>query len=621
MTRFFLALTFLLCPSLAKAVVVAPGTTDSVQCTSSTTSSYSETFNIPTGSDLVAVVNLSWGNNDNGNNNISVSTITLGGTNILSDAANAAVNSNTSGYYGWIQNYVVPAPVTGASVTLAYTVSATPYRLCANIVTFTGVNQTTPIRPGTFKTANVSNVSGGLISLLIPSRIGDLVFSTFNASTSLLTGNQTTAGSSSSNATGYGYWGNAYQTTTSPQLLFVWGNAGASNYVVQTAFSLQSITNSVVLHYLNGVQPGVFPGQYQKRSGTAIGSAISGYLTQVGTLASPSGTSLINYFFNPSLGGTAGNAPTTATLGNSYTGDYDYHTWTISGMGAGMTYSNASSPPSNLLVPVSDNGSATNTATGSLGLGCTTSTTGDNCSALYDIDANLGPSTTMGYWIYSTCTGATQDCGAQFGLSDSTGSHDGLGLHIDGVTPCSYNGFSIDPGTNSGCLTGAYHPSTWYRINVQMNEGEANFTATFSPSTPSITATQTLAANQAVTISNAGGSLPTGLTAATPYYVLSQGLSGSAFQLAATQGGKPIQVTSAGSGTNTFQVIHQMTICNANGALVGTLYIPSATTAYLPGRVVYGVNGEEPTVSGYNYRWYGVAIDGTGKFSNTECVL
>ena len=65
-----------------------------------------------------------------------------------------------------------------------------------------------------------------------------------------------------------------------------------------------------------------------------------------------------------------------------------------------------------------------------------------------------------------------------------------------------------------------------------------------------------------VTWTNAGGALPTGLTAGTAYFVVN--LSGDTFNLAAKPGGTGIQTSSAGSGTHTAKCTHKF-ILNTTG--------------------------------------------------------
>jgi len=49
------------------------------------------------------------------------------------------------------------------------------------------------------------------------------------------------------------------------------------------------------------------------------------------------------------------------------------------------------------------------------------------------------------------------------------------------------------------------------------------------------------------------GALPTGLLVDTDYYVVNNGITANTFSVAESRGGTPINTTSAGSGTHTFQ--------------------------------------------------------------------
>jgi hypothetical protein len=80
--------------------------------------------------------------------------------------------------------------------------------------------------------------------------------------------------------------------------------------------------------------------------------------------------------------------------------------------------------------------------------------------------------------------------------------------------------------------------------------GGFRYTATFTNSSASIGATNTLSAGQTVQFITTG-TLPTNFAVGTTYYVISTGLSGSAFEVSATSGGSAITAGSAGSGTQT----------------------------------------------------------------------
>jgi len=64
-----------------------------------------------------------------------------------------------------------------------------------------------------------------------------------------------------------------------------------------------------------------------------------------------------------------------------------------------------------------------------------------------------------------------------------------------------------------------------------------------------------LVASDQVTFSATDGTLPTGVTAGTTYYVIASGLTATAFKVSATEGGPSIDVT--GSATGTYQFVRQ----------------------------------------------------------------
>lgn len=87
--------------------------------------------------------------------------------------------------------------------------------------------------------------------------------------------------------------------------------------------------------------------------------------------------------------------------------------------------------------------------------------------------------------------------------------------------------------------------------------GNGVFTGSTSPSQLqlSVAGTPVMVVGDAVTVSNSGGSLPTGLSANTTYFVQAINSGSGVFQLAATYGGSAIAITGAGSGTNTVTLI------------------------------------------------------------------
>lgn len=62
-----------------------------------------------------------------------------------------------------------------------------------------------------------------------------------------------------------------------------------------------------------------------------------------------------------------------------------------------------------------------------------------------------------------------------------------------------------------------------------------------------------LAVGERIRVANSGGALPAGLTAGTDYYVISAGLTDDDFAVSTVLAGSAVDITGAGSGTNTWQ--------------------------------------------------------------------
>jgi hypothetical protein len=371
---------------------------------------------------------------------------------------------------------------------------------------------------------------------------------------------------------------------------------------------------------INGATISYGQGNVNTLNGKFI-NPYSGYLKSWNTLAFPL-TALPITVFTDFHGGTNAAVPNTTSLGNSTYGGAP--TFNVTGMGPNMVYSNGLAIGA-LYKPVNVTGTVYN-ATGTLTLGCTTTSTTNaatECGVISEYFSG-GSVSSLGFWVQTNCNANLSiDCGALGGLVSSVGS-DYVLPHFNpapgGTNPCNYNGieFETTAGTSTTCLP--YTNGATYRINVQENKGGAPFTVTFSNGSAVITGTQTLGANQSVELSTTGA-LPTNFATGTIYYVSATGLSGTTFELSAKQGGTPIVAGSAGSGTQTTTIYNQLSICLQNGTFVGNLVLPANSTAYTTGGVWMGVSGEGATASGYTYYFGGYALDATGKFSSTECLL
>jgi len=108
---------------------------------------------------------------------------------------------------------------------------------------------------------------------------------------------------------------------------------------------------------------------------------------------------------------------------------------------------------------------------------------------------------------------------------------------------------------------------TWVLSDSGTKTATVAGTATFTNGSAVISMTNTFAANDLVTFTTTG-SLPTNFATGTTYYVISTGLSGSQFEVSATQGGSAISAGSAGSGTQTAYPEHVLAADTNNGTFV-----------------------------------------------------
>lgn len=120
------------------------------------------------------------------------------------------------------------------------------------------------------------------------------------------------------------------------------------------------------------------------------------------------------------------------------------------------------------------------------------------------------------------------------------------------------------------------------------------FTFTATSATPCVfTASGSAYANGAAVVLS-GGSLPAGFTAGTTYYVV--GVSGAAFELAATAGGSPIASTSTGTGTVATSVTYMSSLVPVGSGTAFQSYAPLGTDGHLsasatPRPSLYGATG------------------------------
>ncbi len=168
--------------------------------------------------------------------------------------------------------------------------------------------------------------------------------------------------------------------------------------------------------------------------------------------------------------------------------------------------------------------------------------------------------------------------------------------------------FERNSGSADILLTnGQSSPNVPTAMLVSGNNFNRGYNALGAPATISIASPAVVTFNghgfvagQPVTFTSTG-SLPTGITAGTTYYVLASGLTANTFQISATAGGTPIATSGTQSGTQTVysRTMNVVSVNTSNGntvaltmigngmgglprpGAIGTTYVPSATTPYV----------------------------------------
>lgn len=172
------------------------------------------------GSNTVAVACIMWNNTAS----LAVTTTpTYGGQTMT--AAGAAAMGTQYGNYFYAQPYYLVGPPTGSN-TLALGIAGA-HEIYANIVSFNGVNQTTPVRSGTYQ--NINNTTANP-SMTITSNTSDLTITCVSPYASALSGGTLVTASSGSYGASMGYStvGASSVTQTYTASANAWGMAGFS---------------------------------------------------------------------------------------------------------------------------------------------------------------------------------------------------------------------------------------------------------------------------------------------------------------------------------------------------------------------------------------------------------
>ena len=197
-------------------------------------------------------------------------------------------------------------------------------------------------------------------------------------------------------------------------------------------------------------------------------------------------------------------------------------------------------------------------------------------STLFQLPATNG---TSGQVLQTDGTGVTSWATAGGGSSAPTGTI----LPFAGLT----QGFgSATPSGYLLCAGQSVSQSTYSSLFAVLNPSTTSVTFTFaSPGVVNITG-HGLVSGDPVAFSSTG-TLPTGITAYTTYYVIAAGLTANAFEISASQGGSAINFTGSNTGTNSCYRVPYGTITSTN------FIIPD-----LRGRTTFGQDNMGGTAAG-----------------------
>lgn len=160
---------------------------------------------------------------------------TYGGNAMTS--AGAQDENTVSSLFAYSQVFYLAAPPTGAN-NLVCTASGTVADIYENIVSFTNVNQTTPVRPGSYQNpSNPAFDGSGNYSIVITSNTSDLTLTAMNSGFSAgPTSNQTRDGTNT--AGNYGYC-HDHATTAASSVTHTWAGSANENIAI-VGFSIQA---------------------------------------------------------------------------------------------------------------------------------------------------------------------------------------------------------------------------------------------------------------------------------------------------------------------------------------------------------------------------------------------
>jgi hypothetical protein len=232
MKRLFqFALGLLALPCVCAAASVALNNHGTIQNVSG--HSVNDTTNMSVtagGSNVVAFFPVMWDDTSGG----AITAISYNGVSILSNVACGPAGP-APGDNGYVEVFYYINPPTGTK-TLAITGNSSVNEIYYNIVSFTGVNQTTPVRSGTCQTAATSTGSGKTASLTITSNTSDLTMSAIDVNL-LSSTNQTSDGITTA---GILAAGSDHATTAASSVTHTWTTTATGQDYAMVGFSIEA---------------------------------------------------------------------------------------------------------------------------------------------------------------------------------------------------------------------------------------------------------------------------------------------------------------------------------------------------------------------------------------------
>ena len=206
-------------------------------------------------------------------------------------------------------------------------------------------------------------------------------------------------------------------------------------------------------------------------------------------------------------------------------------------------------------------------------------------AASVDASAITAKTSSTGSSVIPTGTTAQRDAAPAKGYlryNSTTDTFEGY----SGATPAWG---AIAGSSSGGGATGAGTDQVFYENDklatgsYTIGNAAINIACTFANGSAVVTAANTLVADQPVRF-NTAGTLPTNFSTSAFYYVISTGLSSSAFQVSSTIGGAAIVAGSAGTGTHTVGKVKDVMVNRVLAVATGqTITFPTGVVTQVVG--------------------------------------